>query len=628
MSAETRGGGFPQSAPAGQEIVAETTVGGRGWGEVKHKKGKYRGRGKYNRKNRTFSILLANIRGYKSKEVSVKKLIKKVKPSMVLLNETLLAGNTKVTITPYNIWSKNRKEKGGGGILTAVAQEYKDSTVGVGEGEGEDEYLVTRIESFSPALNIINCYGEQRKTNKQEVEAKWGRLCREMEEIRRRKEFVCLAGDLNKLVGIGELGVPGNHKEISFGGRLLREQLQTGNWFLVNGMGQEIVSGGPFTRKDPASGNMSCLDMFVVSAELLPYVQSLVIDSKREMAVTRAVKVGTRYKAVPSDHFTCILTLTDLPRVQERKGENQVVWNLKKEGGWNKYQLLTDKYSDYLEQVISDKNTNIEEKYSKFEKVHDKIKYKAFGKVTISDRKNNKYDEEKAVTSNKTNAKELFEEQQKKADEAIKEIKNKKLSRVGNIWEVRKKVLGKRKENTRPNAILNPENGKLVVSNQNIKTVTLKYCQETLQNNEPHKQYFEEIKMKTKEVEKKLFKENSDFDISKETFDSIITKFRKSGKKNYSFLVKAGNRFQSAVFRFCQLMFEKEVFPETFNNTTLHMIFKGGKGRREKLTDNRFIHSKNWFPRLAEALCVEEGMKWPLIDQSSMYQIGGQPGHR
>ena len=60
--------------------------------------------------------------------------------------------------------------------------------------------------------------------------------------------------------------------------------------------------------------------------------------------------------------------------------------------------------------------------------------------------------------------------------------------------------MGKRKENTRPNAILNPENGKLVVSNQNIKTVTLKYCQETLQNNEPHKQYIEEIKMKTKEV--------------------------------------------------------------------------------------------------------------------------------
>ena len=39
--------------------------------------------------------------------------------------------------------------------------------------------------------------------------------------------------------------------------------------------------------------------MFVVSAELLPYVQSLVIDSKREMAVTRAVKVRARYDRCP-----------------------------------------------------------------------------------------------------------------------------------------------------------------------------------------------------------------------------------------------------------------------------------------------------------------------------------------
>ena len=150
--------------------MADTIVGGSGWVEVKQKKRKYRGRGKYNRKQKLFSILLANIRGYKSKEVSLKKVINKVRPSLVLLNETLLVGNTKVSITPYTSWCKNRKEKGGGGILTAVAQQYKDSAVGAGEGEGDDEYLITRIECFSPALNIINCYGEQRKIKKRK---KW-----------------------------------------------------------------------------------------------------------------------------------------------------------------------------------------------------------------------------------------------------------------------------------------------------------------------------------------------------------------------------------------------------------------------------------------------------------------------
>ena len=57
-------------------------------------------------------------------------------------------------------------------------------------------------------------------------------------------------------------------------------------------------------------------------------------------------------------------------------------------------------------------------------------------------------------------------------------------------------------------------------------------------------------------------------------------------------------------------------------------FFKGGKGRREHLPHNRFIHSKNWFARTAEALVVEEGLKIPLIEGSSIYQIRGQPGHR
>ena len=67
--------------------------------------------------------------------------------------------------------------------------------MGAGEGEGDHEYLITRIECFSPALNIVNCYGEQRKTNKEEVEGKWKHLCKELEAIRSRQEFGILAGE-------------------------------------------------------------------------------------------------------------------------------------------------------------------------------------------------------------------------------------------------------------------------------------------------------------------------------------------------------------------------------------------------------------------------------------------------
>ena len=74
-------------------------------------------------------------------------------------------------------------------------------------------------------------------------------------------------------------------------------------------------------------------------------------------------------------------------------------------------------------------------------------------------------------------------------------------------------------------------------------------------------------------------------------------------------------------------MCTEETFPSEFQNTTLHMVFKG-KGRKEVLSDNRFIHSKTWFPRLVEGLVVEGGLRSALIGGSSMYQIGGQPRHR
>ena len=57
-----------------------------------------------------------------------------------------------------------------------------------------------------------------------------------------------------------------------------------------------------------------------------------------------------------------------------------MLWNLTKEGGWSHYKELTNKYSEALEVAI-EKEGSIDDKMSCFEKIHDKIKFKAFGKV-------------------------------------------------------------------------------------------------------------------------------------------------------------------------------------------------------------------------------------------------------
>ena len=113
----------------------------------------------------------------------------------------------------------------------------------------------------------------------------------------------------------------------------------------------------------------------------------------------------------------------------------------------------------------------------------------------------------------------------------------------------------------------------------------------------------------------------------KDLFNKVLKKFKSTNRKNYDFLVKADNKFQDSCLKLCQRMFHDEIFPDSFKDTVLHMVYKC-KGRKEELSSNRFIHCKPWLPRLAEALLVEGGMKGPLVEASSMYQVGGQAGHR
>ena len=219
-----------------------------------------------------------------------------------------------------------------GGISTSIKDKCRSSTVNVGQGEGDDEFLIVRLDNFNPAICVVNCYGEQEdREGKDKVQARWARLRVELDKIKARGEECLLVGDLNKLVGNNMFGVTGNHSKVSMGGRLVRELIASKEYFLVNNM--ELARGGPFTRVDPADPReKSCLDLIIGSVGLRPYVESLVIDSNREHAMKRGVFKKGKFKVTFSDHFTIICKLKNLPGNSMRK-EKVVRWNLKKEGG-------------------------------------------------------------------------------------------------------------------------------------------------------------------------------------------------------------------------------------------------------------------------------------------------------
>ena len=120
--------------------------------------------------------------------------------------------------------------------------------------------------------------------------------------------------------------------------------------------------------------------------------------------------------------------------------------------------------------------------------------------------------------------------------------------------------------------------------------------------------------------------DDEDFEIIQEDFDTVLHKFSTKGTNSYDFLLKGSAKYKDVVFKLCKSMIEKEEFPSSFRRTILNMIWKQ-KGPSEILTNNRFIHTKESFlPRTCEALATNK-MKQRILEKSTKYQVGGQPGH-
>ena len=187
----------------------------------------------------------------------------------------------------------------------------------------------------------------------------------ELEIIRCRGEEVILIGDFNKQIGSDNLGISGNKQIISYGGQMVRDLLASDNYILVNNT--EKAKGGPWRRGDPSDKNKkSCLDFAIVSIQLVPYVKELVIDSEKQFAMNRVTHKKGKLTLTPADHYTMFLVLHNLPPGTQQK-EKVVKWNLKKPGGWSKYEEATNRKADEIRKVIENEEKSVTEVVEEFE---------------------------------------------------------------------------------------------------------------------------------------------------------------------------------------------------------------------------------------------------------------------
>ena len=129
-----------------------------------------------------------------------------------------------------------------GGV--AICVHLKSHTVKVTEREDNNKFAITKLSHINPSLNIVNIYGAiKSRTNTQEIIESWDRIKIELDKINDRIELCLLIGDFNRALGAGWFGIEGNKPNVSHGGKLVLELLESGEYKLGNS--SDKVAGGP-----------------------------------------------------------------------------------------------------------------------------------------------------------------------------------------------------------------------------------------------------------------------------------------------------------------------------------------------------------------------------------------------
>ena len=256
------------------------------------------------------------------------------------------------------------------------------------------------------------------------------------------------------------------------------------------------------------------------------------IDSKRRFTPRRVVTKGAGgLTFVFTDHFPSLIEL-EMRKSEESKQKVKTSWNTQKPGAWERYKDESNKVAEKIKIIAEDESFIEEEVMEKIDRIQTKLKFSAFGKTRPQTNKAKKAVAE-AEGSETNEAKLLLNRQSKRLEEEIKRAKETANGRVGKIYKMKEIIVGSKDVAQEAQAIKHPSTGELVVSNSEIKKVTLEYCFNTLKNNEPEVESREAIELKEELHKLRMKDKNNDkeYEITDEDFFTTLWKFERKKSK-------------------------------------------------------------------------------------------------
>ena len=304
-------------------------------------------------KPKEVTLLYCNVNGLKSKQDSVRDIITRLSPQIIIFCETKLPSDQvlKKLLPEYEINCRPTKS-GQSGLAIAVKNQTFNSVLDV-TSTSHNNILSTRIGVDTQAIRIILGYAPQENDSVEAREHFFTELEVEVSEAKLADEMTLLIGDMNaKIEQQDQLTASSQN------GKLLME--------LVNSQELDIVNfdsrcTGKWTHVVRTTGAPSVLDYLIISKDLQKYLTDVTIDEDCVFCPFGVKKKKGKITPQYSDHNAIIGKLKI--SYTKKRIQKQSSWRLTEEGLQNFHNITEDN-----EYPTSIEGTG-KECYNKFEKI-------------------------------------------------------------------------------------------------------------------------------------------------------------------------------------------------------------------------------------------------------------------
>ena len=242
-----------------------------------------------------FSLLGTNAAGLNPKKESFYSLINKFQPSVITVQETKLSKAGLMKIPGYQLFEKVRKNRKGGGLLTAADDNL--NPVLISTGIDDNEIITIQADVGEHKVRIINAYGPQEDEDSQRILSFWQNLESEVMNAKDNNCLIIIELDAHAKVGPGVIKDDPN--QMSNNGKIMLDIIERQNLEVANA---SDVCNGTITRERVAGGKTetSIIDFIIICERMRKYLKEMKIDDKREFILSRYLKTKHNKKLTGS----------------------------------------------------------------------------------------------------------------------------------------------------------------------------------------------------------------------------------------------------------------------------------------------------------------------------------------